>query len=324
MAITLKQLRYFVALAEARHFGRAAESVHVSQPALSVQIRELEAGLGGPLVERGTQGVVTTPFGREALGHARRVLAAVEDLEQAARWRGGLAGRLRLGMIPTVAPFLLPEALARLRARDLTLEVQVEEAPTADLLTALAHGTIDAAVLALPADLSGLVELPLFRETFLLAGSAEAVARFAALPPLRPEKIPADQLLLLGEGHCLTDQALAACRIAPEARRVDMSASSLSTLTGLAAAGFGVTLLPEIAIPRIAASTPDLVTCPFADDPPGRTIGLVRRAGAGGDDGWFAELATHLASAGEAVLARAALDNRGRGVYVQDQAMGGT
>ena len=151
MRITLRQLRSLTALAEEGHFGRAAAAVSISQPALSVQIRELEAALGARLIERGPRGVVVTPTGREVLRRARRILDEVSEIEQVARWDRGLGGRLRLGVIPTVAPYLLPSALPRLRARDLSLDLGVREAQTGRLLEEVREGALDAAVVALPA-----------------------------------------------------------------------------------------------------------------------------------------------------------------------------
>ena len=149
MAITLKQLRYLAALADEGHFGRAAAAVNVSQPALSVQIRELEAALGTPLVERGGREVVITPTGREIVRRARRILDEVREIEQVARWDRGLAGRLRIGVIPTVAPYLLPHALPLLRARHLALDLGVREAQTERLVEEVRQGALDAAVIAL-------------------------------------------------------------------------------------------------------------------------------------------------------------------------------
>jgi LysR family hydrogen peroxide-inducible transcriptional activator len=175
MAITLRQLRYFTALAEARHFGRAADLCHVSQPALSVQIRELEAALGLVLIDRQPRDAVLTRAGREVLRRAQRVLDEVAGLEAAAQRETGLTAPLHLGLIPTVAPYLLPGVLARLRAGDITMDIRVREAQTSALLADLADGTLDAAVVALPGP-AGLNERLLFEDRFLLAGSAAGLA----------------------------------------------------------------------------------------------------------------------------------------------------
>lgn len=303
MAFTLKQLRYLVALAETAHFGRAAAAANVSQPALSVQIRELEADLGVRLVERGTREAVVTPAGREIVRRARRILDEVREIEQVARWHGGLSGRLRIGVIPTVAPYLLPRALPDLRSRNIALDLGVREARTEHLLAEVRGGALDAAVVALPVDAPDLVALPLFVDRFLLAGSA---ARLAALgadrAALRPESMAPGQLLLLDEGHCLTDQALAACALDRSRAPMDLRAASLTTLCRLVSEGFGITLLPELAASAERAGATGLALARFTAPEPSRTIALIRRR-LSVDDGWFGELAAILAEAGKAVIA---------------------
>lgn len=300
MGITLKQLRYLTALADEGHFGRAARTVNVSQPALSVQIRDLEAALGTPLVERGGREAVVTPTGREIVRRARRILDEVREIEQVARWDRGLGGRLRIGVIPTVAPYLLPHALPLLRARHLTLDLGVREAKTERLVEEVRQGTLDAAVIALGTAAPELAATPLFEDRFLLAGSAARLAAIgAAASPPHPEDMDADHLLLLDEGHCLTDQALAACSVDRAQARMDLRAASLTTLCRLVSEGFGLTLLPEIAVRSECAAAPALRIARFAAPEPARTIGLVRRALAV-DDGWFGELAAVLAEAGRA------------------------
>ncbi len=296
MTVTLRQLRYFHALAEHRHFGRAAAACHVSQPALSVQIRELEGALGVALAERGRGEVTLTAAGREIARRAARALDEVREMEQAARWSRGLAGRLSLGVIPTVAPYLLPAALPLMKARDISLDLGVREAQTARLVEELKSGRLDAAVAALPLGDPALVETPLFEDRFLLAGSRARVAELGARARRpRPTALRPDQLLLLDEGHCLADQALEVCAL-DRSRTADLGASSLATLSRLAAAGFGMTFLPEIAAPSEIASAPGLAVTRFADPEPRRVIGLARRAGTA-DDGWFAELAELLKEA---------------------------
>jgi LysR family hydrogen peroxide-inducible transcriptional activator len=302
MAVTFRQLTYFKALAEQQNFGRAAETVHVSQPALSAQIRELELTFGAPLIERQPRRALLTPFGRRMLVHAEAILSGVAQMEEEARWREGLAGRLSLGIIPTVAPYILPGALAALRARDLSLDVQVSEGKTHRLLGELASGRIDAALMALPAEGKGLVAAPLFEDRFLLAGTA---ARLASLgersEALRPTEIEPGQLLLLEDGHCLTDQALEVCGRGRGHAQINMGASSLSTLSRLVAAGFGLTLLPEIALSVERMAAPGLSVMRFATPEPARQIGLVRRSGSR-DDGWFETLAGVLAEAGDGIV----------------------
>lgn len=293
MNITLKQLHYFRALAEERNFGRAALRVHVSQPALSMQIRELEETLGAPLVERLPRDVRLTPAGREVLERARRALDEVEMLAADARSRR-LSGRINLGVIPTVAPYLLPHVLMTLR-RSGQRDLRVREAQTADLIAGLNEGRLDAAVIATPQDDSLTVE-PLFADRFLLAGAA---ARLATLDPerLRPVALDPGQLLLLDEGHCLADQALEVCGLSRRVTRVDLGASSLATLCGLAAEDFGLTFLPEIALRAEQAAAPGLAVRRFSTPEPERQIALVRRAGSPSAP-WFADLAARLAEAG--------------------------
>jgi LysR family hydrogen peroxide-inducible transcriptional activator len=302
MSFTLKQLRYLVALAEHAHFGRAARAVNVSQPALSVQIRELEAALGASLVERGSREIVITPTGREIVRRARRILHEVREIEQVARWDRGLAGRLRIGVIPTVAPYLLPSALPLLRARNLSLDLGVREAQTERLIEEVRLGTLDAAVVALPVPQADLVAEPIFEDRFLLAGSRSRLdVLCAGGAALHPEDMEPGQLLLLDEGHCLTDQTLAACSVDRSRTRMDLRAASLTTLCRLVSEGFGLTLLPELAVPAECAAAPALCTARFAEPEPRRTIGIVRRS-LSVDDGWFGELASTLAAAGRSVI----------------------
>ncbi|HBM58417.1 LysR substrate-binding domain-containing protein [Salipiger marinus] len=301
MNMTLRQLGYFKALSEQRNFRRAAEACHVSQPALSVQIRELETTLNGPLVERHARDVVLTPFGREVLEVADRILGEVAALEQAARRRGGLTGRLALGVIPTIAPYFLPEALAAMRAADISLDVSVTEAVTDRLLDQLLDGRLDAAVIALPAEREGIAAEPLFEDRFLLAGSAARLELYNDVP--HPEGLGESQLLLLEDGHCLTDQALAVCGRSRGNARINMGASSLATLSRLVAAGFGLTLMPEIAIPTEARAAEGMCLRRFATPEPSRSIGLVRRASTPAQ-GWFTDLAQRLRGVGEDLTAR--------------------
>ncbi|PWE33135.1 LysR family transcriptional regulator [Maritimibacter sp. 55A14] len=304
MTVTLRQLRYFIALAETGHFGRAAGLVHVSQPALSVQIRELEATLDAQLVDRQPRGVVLTPTGHEVLRHARAMMDNLRTLEQAARWRRGLAGQLTLGVIPTVAPYLLPVALPLLRAENVMLDLRVREAQTEALIADLMAGRLDAAVIALPSGQGGLVETELFEDRFLLAGSQSQIAALRETGDrLRPREIKPDRLLLLDEGHCLADQALEVCGLDRPATRVDLGASSLATLARLVSEGFGLTFLPEIALRAETAGTDGLALMRFAEPQPGRRIGLVRR-GASQPEPWFEELAGLLRDAGERLLSQ--------------------
>ncbi|MDX1781386.1 MAG: LysR substrate-binding domain-containing protein [Thalassovita sp.] len=305
MNITLKQLEYFVALAERRNFGRAAETVHISQPALSVQIRELEAQLGQQLVERKAREVALTPFGRTILDHAERVLGEMQALKERARWNEGLSGQLRLGVIPTIAPYVLPAALAALRARDIRLDVRVQEGKTNRLIESLRAGELDVALMALPSRETGMTELPLFEDRFLLAGTE---TRLQALAPLReaprPTSLEASQLMLLEDGHCLTDQALEICGRGRGHAQINMGASSLATLSRLVAAGFGLTLMPELAIASEVPASPSLQLMHFAEPQPSRQIGLVHRKITQSGD-WLQELAEILIDAGREQIDKA-------------------
>lgn len=312
MEITLRQLKYLIALADEGHFSRAALAVNVSQPALSVQIRELEDRLGVQLVERSPRRIDFTPAGREVLWRARRIMDEISELQQAARWKQGLGGQLRLGVIPTVAPYLLPAALPLLRARNVLLDLGVREAQTQALIDELLRGALDAAVIASPPPSGELTALPLFEDRFLLAGSARQVARLGAMR-LRPEQMGAERLLLLDDGHCLADQALAACALTSATRswassRIDLRASSLSTLCRLAEAGFGLTFVPELALRAETAAAPELGLLRFTAPEPGRTVSLVRRR-VSAEDGWFREVADLLSQAGRTEIdhARTAL-----------------
>lgn len=303
MAITLRQMTYFAALAEHRTFNRAAEACHVSQPALSVQIRELEDRLGDRLVERGARGAVLTRFGREVLARVKRTLAAARDVEAAAYAHGVLSGTLRLGLIPTVAPYLLPGVAEGLRARDLTLDIRVIEAKTDRLVAELADGEIDAAVLAIPAGGDKLCHRPLASDRFLLAGSRRRIAEFDLAAP-QPGALGPDQLLLLEDGHCLSDQALEICARDRMHDRIEMTASSLSTLVRMSAAGFGLTLVPETAVAVESAGLDDLALRRFAEPQPERRLGLFRRR-ATPETGWFSDLADIVADAARTAIAAA-------------------
>ncbi len=284
MNITLRQLRYFRALAQERNFGRSAEVVAVSQPALSTQIRLLEDTLGGPLLDRGVTGLPLTPLGRAVLPHAEAVLAALRGLEEAARDARGAAIEVTLGIIPTVAPYIAPHLLPLMRQGGGS--VTIREAVTETLLAELRGGTIDAALVALPVRGAGLAVEPLFEDRFLLALPPESLAPGLA-PVARPEEVAPERLLLLDEGHCLSDQALGACRLPHQAGRRRLGAASLATLTRLVASGQGVTLVPEMAA---ATEGSGMRLSRFTAPEPGRTIGLLR-AGRGEPPAWFTRLA---------------------------------
>jgi LysR family transcriptional regulator, hydrogen peroxide-inducible genes activator len=271
--ITLKHLRYFDALARQRHFGRAAEVSAISQPALSLQVKELEDILGAPLVERGARQISLTPLGEDFALRARDVLRAVDELGALARASGGpLSGRLRLGVIPTIAPYLLPRVMRVLAGRFPEIDLRPREAVTPRLVRDLHEGRLDLALLALPVSEPALLEHALFDEEFLLVRH-ESADRLP-VPPL--VDLPSAPLLLLEEGHCFRDQAIAACKLPKGPAGEIMEGSSLSTLVQMVGAGIGVTLIPEMAAEVESRSAP-VVLHRLPEPRPGRQIGLVWR-----------------------------------------------
>ncbi|MGF1502703.1 MAG: LysR substrate-binding domain-containing protein [Paracoccaceae bacterium] len=272
-SLTLKQLRYVDALARHGHFGRAAAACAISQPALSMQVRELEDSLGTALFERTARQVRPTGFGAEFVERARAILRAVDELGDLARAsRESLIGRLRIGVIPTVAPYLLPQIVAALNGRYRGLDIRIRETLTPRLVEELRDGRLDAAIVALPIAETGLTELPLFRESFVLVRPAGD----AAEPVPAVDRLREMPLLLLEEGHCLRDQALAYCELHSGAARDLLDGSSLATLVQMVGAGIGVTLIPEMAVPVEIRSAPVSVAA-FPEPAPARTIGMVWR-----------------------------------------------
>ena len=275
--VTLRQLQYLVAVAEARSFRRAAEACRVSQPSLSAQVAEAERALGVRLFERDRRRVLVTAAGEALLSRARRVLIEADDLLEAARSGADpLAGTLRIGVIPTVGPYLLPRAAPALREAFPGLQIVWEEDKTSALVRRVAAGELDAALLAREAELGDLVQAELARDPFVLAAPpGHPLAR--GVEPLRPKALEGERVLLLDDGHCLRDQALAVCSRA-HAEELGFRATSLSTLVQMVASGAGVTLLPRIAV-ETEASRAGLRTRPFAEPAPGRTLVLAWRRG---------------------------------------------
>lgn len=302
MNFTLRQLTYFRALCAQRNFGRAAEVCHVSQPALSVQIRTLEEAMGGPLVERQARDVVVTPLGRMVLHQAEAVLDAADRLSRTAREQTSGMRSLALGVIPTLAPYMLPGILAELRATDLQLAIQVREATTERLLAALRAGDLDVAIMALPSGGHGLFEVELFQDRFLLAGSPTRLKRLESeAAEIRPQDLRSEQLMLLEDGHCLTDQALDICGMQRTAPEINMGAGSLGTLSRLVAAGFGLTLMPEVALSVECSAVQGMRVQRFPDPEPYRRIGLVRRQTADAGE-WFDRLADVVGRVGTEIV----------------------
>lgn len=290
-SLTFRQLRYFEALARHGHFGRAAEDCAISQPALSMQIKALEEDLGAALFERDRRRIRLTGFGAEIALRAREILRSFDDLEAYARAaRGGLVGRLRLGVIPTVAPYLLPGLIADLTRLHEGLDLHVRETLTPKLVQELNEGRLDAAIVALPVSEPGLTETPLFDEDFVLVRPRGDETK----PVPDREALREMKLLLLEEGHCFRDQALSFCdtdqRRAPPRDLLD--ASSLSTLVQMVEAGLGITLVPEMAVP-VETRSASVSIARFRTPCPSRTIGMVWRR--------TSPLATRLMEIAEAV-----------------------
>lgn len=275
---TLRQLQFLTALKAERSFVAAAEAVGVTQPTLSAGIKELEAALGTVLVERGRSGAVLTPAGEEAADRAARALSEVEELVRAVHAAGEpLAGRLRLGAIPTIAPFLLPRALPLLKRKYPKLQLQLREDLTSRLIDALRARTLDVALIALPYDAHGVETMAIADDEFLFLCPDDHP--LASRNDLSPDHLEPDELLLLEDGHCLREHALSACDMPPGRRSTEVSATSLHTLVLMVAGGMGVTLLPKIAADGGAAVGARVAIRPFAEPVVGRMIGVAWRQG---------------------------------------------
>ena len=271
--LTLRQLRYFEALAHHRHFGQAAAACAISQPALSVQIRDLEADLGAPLFERAARQVRLTALGEACLTRAVAILRAVDELDDLARAaQGNLIGRLRLGVIPTAAPYLLPRLFGELAQSHEGIDIHIRETTTPRLTKELHEGKIDAAILALPVSEPALQEVALFDETFVFVRPQTDADK----PVPDGETLQKMRLLLLEEGHCFRDQALSFCNMQASVPRDGLDGSSLTTLVQMVGAGLGVTLIPEMAVP-VETRSAAVCVARFADPQPRRTIGMVWR-----------------------------------------------
>jgi LysR family hydrogen peroxide-inducible transcriptional activator len=276
MEPTLRQLRYFATLAETQHFGQAALRCHVTQPALSMQIKELETILGAPLIERARKGALLTPAGREVARRARAILRSVQDLADLARQHAQvLSGPLRLGVIPTIGPYVLPGILPRLHATFPKLQLSVRETQTTVLVREMLAGALDLLILALPLEEPEIEELPLFDDVFALALPLHHP--LGARASVVPTDLTGEHLLLLEEGHCLRDQALAVAQAAGASELDDFRASSLATVVQMVASGYGCTILPELAVPVEVGDRQGIHVVPFKRPPPVRTVGLAWR-----------------------------------------------
>ncbi|NEX45750.1 hydrogen peroxide-inducible genes activator [Pseudotabrizicola algicola] len=272
-ALSMKHLRYFEALSQHGHFGRAAEVCAISQPALSIQMKELEDILGAPLIERGARQISLTPLGVAFALRVRAILQGVDELGDLVRASfGPLAGRLRLGVIPTVAPYLLPRIMQDLTLRFPDLDLRPREAITQRLVEDLTEGRLDAAVVALPVSEAGLTEYPLFDEEFILVRPKKDADK----PVPNPETLREMRLLLLEEGHCFRDQAISFCKLGSALPRDLMEGSSLTTLVQMVGAGIGVTLIPQMAV-GIETRSAEVSVARLPAPRPSRSIGLVWR-----------------------------------------------
>jgi LysR family hydrogen peroxide-inducible transcriptional activator len=271
--MNLRDLKYLVAVAERRHFGKAADACHVSQPTLSTQIKKLEEELGVVLLERTNRQVMLTPVGERIVAQAQRVLREVDDLVHTAeQFRDPFGGEFRLGLIPTVAPYLLPRILGPIRKSFPNLKIRLTEGQTAVVGERLRAGDLDAVILALPLEEENVVEAELYREPFYFAASKnhpKAGKREVALSDLDQE-----QVLLLEDGHCLRDQALEVCNSQNAVENTNFRATSIETLRQMVAADVGITLMPELAIPQKHGAVRYI---PFKGNAPHRRIGLCWR-----------------------------------------------
>lgn len=280
MTPTLRQLHYLKLLSEHRSFSKAADAAHVTQPTLSAGIAELEKILGARVVERARSGVILTAAGREAVGRAEAILAQADDLVQAVRAAGQpLAGRFRLGVIPTIAPFVLPKTLPVLRRDYPKLRLFLREDLTSRLVADLRTGALDAALIALPYDMSGLQWAHVSDDELLAA--APANHRIAGATRVTAKELEGDDLILLEDGHCLRDHALAACGLAPPKTSDDESfaATSLPTLVQMVSSGLGVTFLPAMAVEAGLTDHAAVTVRPLAAAHASREIVVAWRAG---------------------------------------------
>jgi LysR family hydrogen peroxide-inducible transcriptional activator len=274
--LKLKDLRYLVAVADERHFGRAAARCFVSQPTLSAQLKKLERDLGVQLIERAPNNVTLTPAGQEIVTRARCILEASDEVVQLAHaHRDPLAGKLRVALLPTIGPYLLPRVAPALRRALPRLELRLYEYQTAPLLEKLQAGALDVGILALPVEAPGCEARELYEEPFTVALPERHA--LAARKTLRVADLRGETLLLLEDGHCLRDQALEICSRVGTKDPQDFRATSLETLRHMVATGAGVTLLPQLASRGAWGSARGVAVRPFANPAPSRRIGALWR-----------------------------------------------
>jgi LysR family hydrogen peroxide-inducible transcriptional activator len=274
--MNLRALQYLVKLADLRHFSKAAEACFVSQPTLSTQIRKLEEELGVQLVERSPRQVMLTQAGEDIAGRARLVLNDVDQIREVARRCANPAkGTLRLGLFPTLAPYLLPHVVPQLRNEFPQLKLQLVEEKSEDIVNMLNQGSLDAALLALPVSEESLEIEVLFEEPFLLALPVHHP--LSSRDEIRMDDLEGTELLLLEEGHCLREHALEVCALAGARERFDFHATSMETLRQMVAAEVGITLMPMLSVKPPIAQTENMILRPFSSPAPSRTIALVWR-----------------------------------------------
>lgn len=276
---TLRQLQFFVTLARRESFSKAADECFVSQSTLSSAVKELEALVGRQLVDRSTRSFALTPAGEEVAARAPALLAGAEDLVDAASGRRPLEGAFTLGVIPTIAPFILPKAAKTLHKNYPKLELFLREDLTASLADRLSAGLIDAALLAFPYDIPGVEVIDVGADPFWFACNSEH--QYASRKTLAKEDLRACKLLLLEDGHCLREHAIDACAIADRGVHASFDGTSLFTLTQMTRSGLGATLLPDMAVKSGLAKTAGLVAIPFKNPKPERRIGVAWRKGSG-------------------------------------------
>lgn len=274
--MNLRDLRYLVALADLKHFGRAAEASFVSQPTLSTQIKKLEEELGAPLIERNPRNVLLTDVGEAVVARARLMLREADEIKNIARRaKDPASGAVKIGIFPTLGPYLLPHVVPQIVAKFPKLELMLFEEKTEIILKKLHDGELDAGILALPIHDDTLHSEFLFEEPFVLA--VPATHRMAKQKKVKLSDLAEERLLLLDDGHCLRDQALEVCQIAGAVERSGFRATSLETLRHMVSANVGMTLLPALAVRPPAPATANVVLIPFADPQPHRRIAMVWR-----------------------------------------------
>lgn len=274
--ITLRQLEFALSVAKYKHFKRAAEECNISQSALSLGIAELEKQLDTQIFERNNKQVLITPIGEEILERAKRIFSEVNDLTTRAQThQTPLAYPMTIGIIPTIAPFLLPKVLPALRSQFGNFQVAVVEEQTERLLEKVRYGTIDTAIIALPYNTDGLLTFEFWQENFLAIFSADD--NYANQLTVDADTLLDSNLMLLGEGHCLTNHALSVCHLDKNKVKNSFSDASLTTLVQMALSGMGTTLVPEMAVKQIRQQNPDIVSIPLAEAGPHRRLAFVTR-----------------------------------------------